>query len=113
MSRSQQAEGGAREFRLGCRKHLIWFVAYFAACMFLRVSAQVEFEQLWLPLRPLASDNLLHGIYRMSRHDALGKRFIEVNPRALSNLLVVDIDHADAALRALSVSKHPMAQRSR
>lgn len=28
-------------------------------------------------------------------------RTIETNPRALSNLLVVDIDHEDAALRTL------------
>lgn len=33
-----------------------------------------RFEQLWLPLWPLASDNLREGIYRTSRHKALGKR---------------------------------------
>ena len=68
-----------------------------------------EFEQLWLPLWPLASDDLLEGVYRMSRDAALGRRYIETNPEALSNLLVVDIDHPDAALRALSAQgSHPM-----
>ena len=66
-------------------------------------------EQLWLPLWPLASDDLLEGVYRMSRTAALGRRYIEANPQAVSNLLVVDIDHPDAALRALSAQgSHPM-----
>lgn len=66
-------------------------------------------EQMWLPLWPLASDDLLTGVYRRSRGDALQRRYIEANPQALSNLLVVDVDHPDAALRALSArSSHPM-----
>lgn len=60
-----------------------------------------RFEQLWLPLWPLASDNLREGICRTSRHKALGKRYVEANPDAISNLLVVDIDHEDALLRAM------------
>lgn len=60
-----------------------------------------RFEQLWLPLWPLASDNLREGIYRTSRKKALGKRYVETNPDALSNLLVVDVDHDDALLRSL------------
>lgn len=60
-----------------------------------------QWEQLWLPLFPLASDVLRDGIYRMPRSTALSKRYIEANPQALSNLLVVDIDHSDAILRAL------------
>ena len=60
-----------------------------------------HWEQLWLPLYPYASDDLRTGIYRMSRSDALGRRYIEANPDAISNLLVVDIDHADAKLRAM------------
>ena len=68
-----------------------------------------HFEQLWLPLWPLATDDLLEGIYRQSRRSALGRRYIEANPQALSNLIVVDIDHPDAALRALSAQgSHPM-----
>ena len=64
---------------------------------------------MWLPLWPLATDDLLEGIYRQSRPSALGRRYIEANPQALSNLLVVDIDHPDAALRALSAQgSHPM-----
>ena len=72
------------------------------------MTTATEWDQLWLPLWPLASDDLVHGVYRTSRRDALGKRFIETNPQALSNLLVVDIDHPDAALRALSAARHPM-----
>lgn len=60
-----------------------------------------QWDQLWLPLWPLASDDLREGIYRTSRGQARGKRYIETNPQALSNLLVVDIDHSDAALRAI------------
>ncbi|MFZ2530014.1 MAG: replication initiation protein [Rhodococcus sp. (in: high G+C Gram-positive bacteria)] len=68
-----------------------------------------SWEQLWLPLWPLATDDLLHGVYRMPRPDALERRYIEANPQALSNLLVVDVDHPDAALRALSThGSHPM-----
>ena len=56
---------------------------------------------VYLPLWPLASDDLREGIYRMSTPDALRRRFIEANPQQISNLLVVDIDHEDAALRAM------------
>ena len=62
---------------------------------------QSVWEQQWLPLWPLASDDLRQGIYRMSRESALGLRYIEANPQAVSNLLVVDIDHDDARLRAV------------
>lgn len=60
-----------------------------------------QFDSIWLPERPLATDELIKGIYRMSRESALTRRYIEANPLALSNLLVVDIDHSDALLRAL------------
>lgn len=68
-----------------------------------------RWEQMWLPLWPLASDDFVQGVYRMARGDALQRRYIEANPQALSNLLVVDIDQPDAALRALaSAGNHPM-----
>jgi hypothetical protein len=60
-----------------------------------------QWDQLWLPVWPYASDQLWEGIYRMERSDALRRRYIETNPQALSNLLVVDIDHPDAFLRAI------------
>lgn len=60
-----------------------------------------RWEQLWLPLWPLASDNLREGIYRGSRQNALQRRYIEANPQAVSNLLVVDIDHEDALVRSI------------
>lgn len=65
-------------------------------------------EQLWLPRWPLASDDLRAGIYRQPRPSALTRRYIETNPHALSNLLVVDIDHQDALMRAIwNRSPHP------
>lgn len=60
-----------------------------------------KFEQLWLPLWPYASDDLKTGIFRMSRESALERRYIEANPHAISNLLVVDVDHEDALLRTM------------
>lgn len=66
-------------------------------------------DQLWLPLWPLASDELAQGVYRMARGAALRRRYIEANPQALSNLLVIDVDHPDAVLRSLSAAgNHPM-----
>lgn len=66
-------------------------------------------SEMWLPRRPLATDNPSEGVYRMSRDQALTKRLIEANPQSLSNLLCVDIDTPDAALRALSAQgSHPM-----
>lgn len=67
----------------------------------MNTKAEERWEQLWLPLWPLASDDFRKGVYRMARKDARLKRYIEANPKALSNLLVVDIDHDDAALRAI------------
>ncbi|WP_296216377.1 replication initiation protein [uncultured Corynebacterium sp.] len=69
--------------------------------------ATQRWEQMWLPLWPLASDDLLSGLYRGSRERALGKRYIEANPQAVSNLLVVDVDHGDAALRVLGTRPLP------
>lgn len=63
--------------------------------------AMAQWEQMWLPLWPLASDDLRHGIYRESREDALRRRYIEANPHQVSNLLVVDVDHPDALMRAV------------
>ena len=60
-----------------------------------------QWEQLWLPLWPYATDSLHEGIYRTNRTEALGKRYIEANPQAVSNLLVIDIDHDDALMRAV------------
>lgn len=73
------------------------------------VEARGSWEQLWLPFWPLASDDLRAGIYRMSREHALDRRYVETNPHAVSNLLVVDVDHGDAALRALGNRPLPNA----
>ena len=68
-----------------------------------------QWEQMWLPMFPLASDDFRKGVYKMARGEALERRYVQANPETLSNLLVVDIDHPDAALRALSTQdNHPM-----
>ena len=89
-------------------KHLTWLTRYFRlAGSYEKVARMTtaertrQWDQMWLPLWPLASDNLLTGVYRQARGDAMRRRYIEANPQALSNLLVVDIDHEDAAMRTL------------
>jgi hypothetical protein len=51
-----------------------------------------EFCDLWKPVRPLATNNWKDGQYRMSRQDAITKRFIETTPKNYRNLMVLDID---------------------
>lgn len=58
----------------------------------------------WYGRYPLASnDPRIDGSFRMPRSDALLKRFIQANPREYVSQIVVDIDHADAELRAFSM----------
>ncbi|MGX1880193.1 replication initiation protein [Nocardia fluminea] len=65
--------------------------------------------QLWLPMFPYATDDLSEGIYRQPRAVARSLRYVEPNTSAVSNLLVVDVDHTDAAIRAVSAAgSHPM-----
>lgn len=62
----------------------------------------------WLPRRPLATDDLQTGVYRMSRPQALTRRLVEHSPQALQAMLVVDVDHPDALVRALGLPRsHP------
>ncbi|MFG3398745.1 replication initiation protein [Streptomyces parvus] len=69
----------------------------------------VQWDELWLPLRPYATNQLREGIRRERRPVAMTRRYVEANPSALSNLLVVDVDHSDAVLRAVSsVGSHPL-----
>ncbi|MER5989331.1 replication initiation protein [Streptomyces sp. NPDC001787] len=69
----------------------------------------MQWDELWLPLRPYATNRLQEGIRRERRPVAMTRRYVEVNPSALSNLLVVDVDHSDAVLRAVSsVGSHPL-----
>ncbi|MFD0271065.1 replication initiation protein [Streptomyces sp. NPDC127106] len=68
-----------------------------------------QWDELWLPLRPYATNRLQEGIRRERRPVAMTRRYVEANPSAISNLLVVDVDHADAVLRAVSsVGSHPL-----
>lgn len=69
----------------------------------------VQWDELWLPLWPYATNQLSEGIRRERRPVAMTRRYVEANPSALSNLLVVDVDHSDAVLRAVSsVGSHPL-----
>jgi hypothetical protein len=61
-----------------------------------------QWEARWLPRWPLASDDLAMGSYRMRRDRALGMTYLEHSPSALQTMLVVDVDHHDTLLRALS-----------
>jgi hypothetical protein len=66
-------------------------------------------ETSWLPRRPLATDDLDRGCWRQSRGDALERRYLEHSPQALLSMLVIDVDHDDALLRALEEPRtHPM-----
>jgi hypothetical protein len=66
-------------------------------------------ESLYWPNWPLATDDWLQGVYRHPRELALTKRFVEANAPGVSNLLVVDVDRPDAALRAIETrGSHPM-----
>ncbi|WP_432573204.1 replication initiation protein [Kineococcus sp. SYSU DK005] len=56
----------------------------------------------WSPRRPLATDDLLRGCWRQSRTDALTRRYLEHSPKALLSMLVIDVDHPDTLLRAIS-----------
>lgn len=68
-----------------------------------------QWDELWLPLRPYATNRLQGGIRRERRPVAMTRRYVEANPSAMSNLLVVDVDHSDAVLRAVSsVGSHPL-----
>ncbi|MEV5568084.1 replication initiation protein [Streptomyces sp. NPDC052196] len=68
-----------------------------------------QWDELWLPLRPYATNRLQEGIRREQRPVAMTRRYVEANPSAISNLLVVDVDHSDAVLRAVSsVGSHPL-----
>ena len=58
-------------------------------------------DRIWLPRRPLATDDPTTGLTRTSRTLALDRRLIETNPAALTSLLAVDVDHPDALIRAL------------
>jgi hypothetical protein len=58
-------------------------------------------DRIWLPRRPLATDDPTTGLTRTSRTQALDRRLIETNPAALTSLLAVDVDHPDALIRAL------------
>lgn len=58
----------------------------------------------WYGRYPLASnDPRTEGSWRMPRNEALLRRFVQVNPREYVSQIVVDIDHADAELRAFAL----------
>lgn len=62
------------------------------------------FDAWYMPRRPLCCDADYSQLRRRSRSDALTHSHIETNPTAMVNLLVVDIDDADA--RAMVLWEH-------
>lgn len=56
-----------------------------------------DFMDLWKPSRPLATDSWADGQFRMSRDNAIKKRFIETTPKTYKNLMVLDVDEEDAS----------------
>ncbi|MGW5289746.1 replication initiation protein [Rhodococcus pyridinivorans] len=65
-------------------------------------------NEVLLPHRPFATNQLEHGQYRMSRDQALMMRYIQHSPHALLGSIVIDCDHPDAAMRAFEKpSDHP------
>ena len=61
----------------------------------------IQFQDVWNPYRPLATDFYNLGVYPHSREAALKRRHIQPNSDHSTNLLVFDIDHPDALMRAL------------
>src|SRR5262245_43288402 len=59
----------------------------------------------WRSRRPLATDDLRAGCWRMGRPEALTKRYLEHSPTALLSMLIVDVDHTDTVLRALQMPR--------
>ncbi|MFE5708111.1 replication initiation protein [Rhodococcus koreensis] len=65
-------------------------------------------DDVLLPHRPHATNDLARGQYRHSRERALTMRYIEHSPHALLGSIVVDCDHPDAAMRAFERPRdHP------
>lgn len=61
-------------------------------------------DQQWGVRRPLATDDLARGCSRMSRPDAIVRRYLEHSAPAFVGMLVIDVDHDDALIRAVG---HP------
>ena len=61
----------------------------------------IQFQDVWHPYRPLATNDYGRGVYRHPRDRALELRHIEANSPHSTNLLVVDIDHRDGFERAI------------
>ena len=61
----------------------------------------IQFQDVWMPYRPLATNDYGRGVYRQPRNRALELKHIEANSPHSTNLLVVDIDAPDALMRAV------------
>ena len=64
------------------------------------MSEVLSWESAWLPRYPYVTDSFTEGLWREKRDKALSRRYVELNPKALTNMLCVDIDGPDALLRA-------------
>lgn len=55
-----------------------------------------NFNELWKPNYPFATDNFTYGMNRMPREKAIGKKYIETSPSKMRNLIVIDVDVEDS-----------------
>lgn len=67
-----------------------------------------EWQHRWHPERTVWAGDVKDGMKRMYGADALGRRFIQANPKAMVAALVVDIDRPGAVMDALGRPReHP------
>lgn len=62
------------------------------------------FQEMWLPYRPYCADKYYDGIYRKARTIALTNEHFETNPKALTSMIVLDIDASDGLKRCLDAN---------
>ncbi len=62
-----------------------------------------DFEDLWIPQRPYATNDFSNGIHRMAKNKALKHRWVNNNTKSLKNLIVLDIDkdHSEWHIKSL------------
>ena len=67
-----------------------------------------EWRDRWHPERTVWAGDAKEGMKRMYGEEALGRRFVQANPKAMVAALVVDIDRPGAVLDALGKPReHP------
>lgn len=62
------------------------------------------FGKHWMPKTPLASSDLESGMRRMDRESASQHRYIEAQPSALKNMIIIDLDFPEAGMKLKSLA---------